>query len=40
MSWTTHEALALCRLIEEFAPLYDCHVALTGGTLYKNGTAA
>lgn len=37
MSWTTDEALVLCRLIETFAPLYDAHVALTGGTLYKDG---
>lgn len=30
-------AVELCRLIEEFAPKYGCHVALTGGCLYKDG---
>ena len=30
-------AVTLCRLIETFAPQYGCHVALTGGCLYKNG---
>lgn len=24
-------------MIEDVAPLYGCHVALTGGTLYKHG---
>src|SRR6266478_7361451 len=37
MSWSQQEAIDLCRRIEEFAPLYDCHVALTGGCLYKSG---
>lgn len=31
------EAVGLCKLIEDVAPLYGCHVALTGGTLYKPG---
>lgn len=35
--WTLDVAVALCRAIEEFAPRYGCHVALTGGVLYKNG---
>lgn len=30
-------AVTLCRLIESFAPQYGCHVALTGGCLYKDG---
>lgn len=35
--WTLEDAVALCRLIEGIAPQYGCHVALTGGTLYKDG---
>lgn len=35
--WTLDESVSLCRAIERVAPLYGCHVALTGGTLYKNG---
>jgi len=31
------EATLICRLIESIAPNYGCHVALTGGTLYKSG---
>lgn len=30
-------AVEACKLIESFAPLYGCHVALTGGCLYKGG---
>ena len=30
-------AITLCRKIESFAPKHGCHVALTGGCLYKNG---
>lgn len=37
MPWTQSEAVALCRKIEEICPQYGCHVALTGGTLYKDG---
>jgi hypothetical protein len=37
MSWTQAEALALCRGIEAISPGYGCHVALTGGLLYKDG---
>lgn len=36
-SWTLHSAAAFCRIIEQFAPNYGCHVALTGGALYKDG---
>jgi hypothetical protein len=35
--WTLGEAVALCRLISIIAPDYGCHVALTGGVLYKFG---
>jgi len=31
------KAIELCRLIESFCPNYGCHVALTGGCLYKDG---
>lgn len=30
-------AIALCREIESIAPDYGCHVALTGGCLYRDG---
>jgi hypothetical protein len=33
--WTQSQAIELCCLIEEIAPQYGAHVALTGGTLYK-----
>jgi len=36
-AWTLHEAVALCRVIETICPAFGCHVALTGGTLYKDG---
>lgn len=36
-AWTQDEAIALCRSIEAICPQYGCHVALTGGTLYKDG---
>jgi len=35
--WTQAEALELCRMVETVAPTYGCHVALTGGLLYKDG---
>ncbi len=35
--WSTSDAIYLCRAIEEICPKYGCHVALTGGTLYKEG---
>jgi hypothetical protein len=35
--WTTEEAIQLCKKIEVFAPQHGCHVALTGGLLYKEG---
>lgn len=36
-AWTQQEAIALCRQIEAICPAYGCHVALTGGLLYKVG---
>lgn len=35
--WSHAEAVDLCRAVENIAPKYGCHVALTGGTLYKDG---
>jgi len=35
--WTRQEAINLCILIESVCPQFGCHVALTGGTLYKAG---
>jgi hypothetical protein len=35
--WTQADAIALCREIEAVCPPFGCHVALTGGTLYKDG---
>lgn len=35
--WTKDDAILLCRKIEEMCPQFGCHVALTGGCLYKDG---
>lgn len=35
--WTQLQAIELCRLIEAICPQFNCHVALTGGLLYKAG---
>jgi hypothetical protein len=35
--WAQADAIALCRAIEAICPDYGCHVALTGGLLYKDG---
>lgn len=35
--WNRSDAIDLCILIESVAPTFGCHVALTGGTLYKPG---
>lgn len=37
MLWTQNEAIDLCRQIEAICPDFGCHVALTGGCLYKHG---
>lgn len=36
-TWTQTEAIKLCVLVENICPHYGCHVALTGGLLYKHG---
>jgi hypothetical protein len=36
-TWNVSQAIELCRRIEDIAPEFGCHVALTGGTLYKKG---
>lgn len=35
--WTQQAAIDLCRDVEQICPAFGCHVALTGGTLYKEG---
>lgn len=35
--WTTKKAIALSKQLELIAPSHGGHVALTGGTLYKDG---
>lgn len=35
--WKQSEAIDLCKIIELIAPKFGCHVALTGGLLYKEG---
>lgn len=37
MGWQQSEAIALCEQIERICPEFGCHVALTGGLLYKPG---
>ena len=31
------DAVTLCKIIEAICPQFGCHVALTGGCLYKDG---
>ena len=35
--WTLTDAVELCKKIEAICPRFGCHVALTGGALYKDG---
>lgn len=35
--WNQAEAVALCKKVESICPEFGCHVALTGGLLYKEG---
>lgn len=35
--WELPAAVELCKRIEAVCPPFGCHVALTGGTLYKDG---
>lgn len=37
LPWKQADAIALARKIEEICPEFGCHVALTGGLLYKDG---
>jgi hypothetical protein len=37
VTWTLPEAIDLCKKIEMISPEFGCHVALTGGVLYKEG---
>lgn len=37
MTWTLMQAVRLCKQVERICPQFGCHVALTGGTLYKDG---
>lgn len=37
MKWTLQQAIELCRKVEAICPAFNCHVALTGGCLYKDG---
>jgi hypothetical protein len=36
-TWTLDDAVAMCCAVEQVCPPFGCHVALTGGTLYKDG---
>lgn len=35
--WIREEAIELCRIVEGICPQFGCHVAFTGGLLYKDG---
>lgn len=35
--WSHDDAVEMCRAIEAACPAFGCHVALTGGALYKSG---
>jgi hypothetical protein len=35
--WQLDDAMRLSRLVEGVCPPFGCHVALTGGLLYKDG---
>lgn len=37
LKWCLPEAVELCGKIEAICPKFGCHVALTGGVLYKEG---
>jgi len=36
-AWNTGLAIELCKRIEGMCPKFGCHVALTGGLLYREG---
>ncbi len=35
--WTQEQAIELCVILENIVPAFGCHVALTGGLLYRQG---
>jgi hypothetical protein len=35
--WNREQAIVLCRAIEPIVASFGCHIALTGGLLYKDG---
>jgi hypothetical protein len=37
VSWTQHDAISMCEVLESVVPEIGAHVALTGGCLYKAG---
>lgn len=37
LSWTREQLIELCIAIEAVCPPFGCHVAMTGGCLYKSG---
>jgi hypothetical protein len=37
LPWDHESAVTLCRVVEMVCPKHGCHVALTGGNLYKSG---
>lgn len=37
MTWTQHDAISMCEVLESIVPGHGAHVALTGGCLYKAG---
>ena len=37
LMWTQAEAISIASIFEQIAPQFGCHVALTGGCLYKFG---
>jgi hypothetical protein len=36
LMWNQEQAIKLCGEVESICPKFGCHVALTGGTLYKS----
>lgn len=36
-SWTQADAIAVAKTFETIAPGFGCHIALTGGCLYRDG---
>lgn len=36
-NWLQSDAIKMCKAIEGVCPQFGCHIALTGGLLYKSG---